>query len=299
MFQFDVTKWVPRFILNDKNGYALAKAIEAGVQYMNDRVQEGVSILTDPEAMPEWRLDELAWELNTLYDYGANIESKRDWIKHAIPMYRLYGTPRAIYQYLEGYFDAIDLEENWVYGGDAFHFRVTVEGEWTPEEEAWARKAIGTAKNVRSVLDNLRIGHKCHIAISAEGAVLARFHYPMTGTENWAGRWPQENIAAVLDESGRAGVAAEAKPQPFPYPMTGVTPEINTLGALDESGRAGLSASATGYRFDYPETSETRPAGTVPQENTAGILGENDIQAAQAEDTYARIAYTLCGQDEI
>ena len=36
MFTFDITKWVPRFLLNDKNGYALAKAIEAALQMMND-----------------------------------------------------------------------------------------------------------------------------------------------------------------------------------------------------------------------------------------------------------------------
>lgn len=299
MFTFDAEQWVARFILNDKNGYAVAMAIQGAVQYLNDTVLAGVQCVTDPETMPEWRLDELAWELNTLYDYGADVESKRDWIKHAIPMYRLYGTPRAIYQYLEGYFDAIDLEESWIYGGDPYHFRVTVEGEWTPEEEAWARKAIGTAKNVRSVLDNLRIGHKCHIAIQAEGAVLARFAYPMTGTENWAGRWPQENIQAVLDESGHAGLEAGAEGHAFPYPITGVTPEINTLGAVDESGKAGVSGEAVGYRFPYEATREDLSAGTVPQENTIGITQENDIQAAQAEDTYARIPYILCGQDEI
>ena len=136
---------------------------------------------------------------------------------------------------------------------------MTVEGEWTPENEAWARKAIAAAKNVRSVLDSLRIGAKCHIGIVAEGKVLARFTYPLTGAENWAGRWPQESTKGVLDESGRAGLAADAVGYPFPYEMTGTQPEIST----------------------------------------AGVLGEIDIPAAHAEDTYARILYKLCGQDEI
>ena len=59
MIKFDVTKNVPKFILRDKNGYAIAKAIEAGIQKMNDIVEEGVSYIEDTEAMPEWRLDEL------------------------------------------------------------------------------------------------------------------------------------------------------------------------------------------------------------------------------------------------
>lgn len=259
MFRFDVTRWVPRFLLNDKNGYALAKAIEAGAQYMNDTILAGVQCLTDPDEMPEWRLDELAWELNTLFDYSANVETKREWIKRAIPMYRLYGTPAAIYQYLGNYFERIDLEEGGTYGGQPYHFRVTVDGEWTPENEAWARKAIAEAKNVRSILDSLRAGCRSQLALHAECEILARFTWPMTGPDAWAGRWPQENTIGVLDESGKAGIASEAVPWPFPYPVTGTTPEINTLG----------------------------------------VYGELDIPAALAEDTYSKILYTLCGQDEI
>jgi len=259
MFTFDVTRNVPRFLLQDKNGYAVAKAIEAGIQTMNDTVNQGVHCIYDYDTMPEWRLDELAWETNCLYDYNADIATKRQWIKNAIPLYRLFGTPQAVYQYIASYFGGMDLEENWQYNGSAYHFRVTVEGEWTPENEAWARKAIAAAKNVRSVLDSLRIGAKCHIGIVAEGKVLARFTYPLTGAENWAGRWPQENTKGVLDESGRAGLAADAVAYPFPYEMTGTQPEIST----------------------------------------AGVLGEIDIPAAHAEDTYARILYKMCGQDEI
>ena len=259
MFTFKVAQWVPKFLLNDKNGYAMAKAIEAAVQKMNDVVLQGVKCISDYDTMPEWRLDELAWETNCLYDYNASIETKRNWIKNAIPYYRLFGTPQAVYKYLVGYFDGIVLEENWQYGASPFHFRVTVEGEWTPENEAWARKAIAESKNVRSVLDSLRIGCQCNIGIMTEGAVLARFTYPLTGAENWAGRWPQTNTLGVIDETGKTGVDASGAAWPFPYPMTGTAPEINTLG----------------------------------------IVGENDIEAAQADDTYAMILYKLCGQDEI
>lgn len=298
MFTFDVTKHVPRFLLEDKNGYALAKAIEAGVQMMNDTIQQGVNCIFDYDTMPEWRLDELAWELNCLYDYNADIATKRQWIKDAIPLYRLFGTPQAVYRYIASYFGDMDLEESWQYDGDPYHFRVTVEGAWTPENEAWARKAIAAAKNVRSVLDSLRIGSKCFIGISAEGKTLARFNYPLTGAENWAGRWPQENTIGALDETGRTGIQANAEGNPFPYPLTGTMPEINTLGILEDA-KAGLRGDATAYPFGYPMTSENALAGTIPQENTLGVLQENDIQAAQAQDTYTVILYKLCGADEI
>lgn len=298
MFRFRCEEWVPQFILNDKNGYALAKAIEAAVQYMNDKVQQGFDCLVNFDTMPEWRLDELARETNCLYDYSADVETKRRWIKSAIPLYRLYGTPRAVYQYIGSYFDDIDLEESWIYDGEPYHFRVTVDGEWTPENEAWARRAIATAKNVRSVLDSLRIGQKCFIGITAEGKVYGRFTYPVTGPENWAGRWPLEATLAQIDKSGAAAVQAEATGYAFPYPMTGTRPEINTLGRTAEA-QSGVTGDATPYHFLYPVTGEEQRAGTVPQENTLGTLDKKGIEAARSEDLYARIIYKLCGQDEI
>lgn len=155
MFELDITKWVPKFILADKNGYALAKAIEAGLQAANDIVSQGVDCITDVDAMPEWRLDEVAWEYNILYDYDADIATKRKWVSDAVQTYAIYGTPEIIIKYLSAAFDTAYLEEWWQYGGDPFHFRVTVAGEWTDENDAWAQKSIAKTKNVRSILDNI------------------------------------------------------------------------------------------------------------------------------------------------
>lgn len=168
MFQFDIQKWIPKFIWNDRNGHALAMAINAGLQMLNDSAAEGLKLINDYDDMPEWRLDELAWETNCLYDYNAPIETKRQWIKNALPFYKLYGTPMAIYQYLGSYFDKVDLQENWEYDGEPYHFRVTVEGEWTPDNETWSKKAIETAKNVRSVLDSMRVEAERKAAREAE-----------------------------------------------------------------------------------------------------------------------------------
>ena len=258
MFTFNVKEWVPRFILADKNGYALAKAIETGLQMMNDIINTGVKCIADYDTMPEWRLDEMAWETNCLYDFNADVETKRKWIKNAIPLYRLFGTPQAIQNYIGSYFESMVLEENWAYGGDPYHFRITVSGEWTPENEAWARKAIATAKNVRSVLDSLRVGSVALLVMAGEGEVYGRFYYPMTGTENWAGRWPQENMIAVMDEGGKTGMAADGTQYIVPYKMTGTSPEINTLACLSD----------------------------------------NNIQSAAAEDTYSTVFYKMCGQDD-
>ena len=153
MFTFDVTKFVPRFILNDKTGYAIAKAIEKAMQIMNDKVRQGVNLIYSCDDMPEWRLDELAWEYNIPYDYTADVEVKRGWIRNVYSLSRLYGTPEGVVQYMAPFFDGAGVQEAWEYDGAPYHFRMVFPDEWTPEKIAWATTAINTVKNVRSILD--------------------------------------------------------------------------------------------------------------------------------------------------
>lgn len=294
MFTFDVTKWVPRFLLNDKNGYALAKAIEAGIQAMNNTIQQGVDCIANYDTMPEWRLDELAWETNCLYDYSADVETKRQWIKSAIPLYRLFGTPQAVYRYIGSYFDDIYLEEDWIYNGQPYHFRVTAFGEWTPKNEAWARKAIATAKNVRSVLDSIAIGSKCTIKVKADGSVIGRFFYPMTGPDTRAGTIPQENTIGRKAD-GVFAFQADAQGHVYGYPISGTQPEINMLGAI-RSGSIRPGGEGEGHVYGYPQTSTDASAGTVPQENTLAALSDGGIRASP-EGVKASFPYASCGEN--
>lgn len=190
MITFDIAQLVPEFLRNDKNGYAMAKAIEAGLAYFLARAQDGMDCLQNVEKMPEWRLDEMAWELGCLYDYQADTEAKRSWIKEATPMFYAYGTPQVIYNYLAGFFDRIEVDEYWQYGGEPFHFRVTAHGEWTTTKEEWMRKAIAQAKNVRSVLDSMAAGSAVEIRIGTEGEALAHFPYVMTSEDKLCGEEP-------------------------------------------------------------------------------------------------------------
>lgn len=155
MFDFNIEQWVPKFILNDTNGYAIAKAIEVAMRTMNSVVAEGLACISDFDTMPEWRLDELAWEYNCLYDYNAYIEVKRDWIKNASRFYLTYGTPAGIVQYLQGVYGSVSVEEASDYGADPYHFRVIVTGEWSQASDEWAQRAVEATKNVRSVLDGI------------------------------------------------------------------------------------------------------------------------------------------------
>ncbi|MDO4620044.1 MAG: phage tail protein [Lachnospiraceae bacterium] len=190
MFEYDYKQHVPRFILNDKNGYALARAIAAGLQKLNDIIEEGVFCVIDSGSMPEWRLDEMAWETNCIYDYSASVETKRKLIEKALPLYRLYGTPQAIYEYFSSYYDSVQILENWDYGGEPYHFKILVENEKFQNAETWNVDAIKKTKNVRSVLDGFLIGYSANLKVSASGEVLARIEYPLTGTGYRAGELP-------------------------------------------------------------------------------------------------------------
>ena len=153
----DVRRLVPRFILADRNGMALAKAIEAGMRDFLAVAKEALDNLNNPDEMPEWRLDEVAWEYSIPYDYTAAVEIKREWIRNAYALSRLYGTAAGVEQYLKGYFEDVALEEAAEYGGDPFHFRISLHGEGTAEKVMWAVKAARMVKNVRSVMENMTI----------------------------------------------------------------------------------------------------------------------------------------------
>lgn len=204
MFIFDVTKFLPSFILNDTNGRALAKAIDAGVQIMNNVISDGVKRLNDVDSMPEWRLDEMAWEYNIPYDYKADIDIKREWVRNVQRLARLYGTPEGIQQYMQGYFDTATVEEAWEYNGDPFHFRVIFPDSWTPEKVAWATTAINTVKNVRSVLDsyvfNGKWRHNLYVGCALYTHEAVTYQVPVVVIESdW---YIDEDSNMLLDEDG-------------------------------------------------------------------------------------------------
>lgn len=155
---------LPRFILNDKNGYALAKAIERAFELVAQAVNDGIDIIQNPERMPEWRLDEAAREYGILYDYHASVEQKRYWIANAIDLYKIYGTPQAIITFMEGMFSYVEVEDST---GQPFHFRVVVSGDgYGTSKIEWAQKVIHQTKNVRSVLDGILIDNSAEIIVS-------------------------------------------------------------------------------------------------------------------------------------
>ena len=292
----DITPLIPSFLLADRNGYALAKAIEKAAILLTDTIQTGVDTVLDVEKMPEWRLDEMAWEYNCLYDYNANIEAKRRWIRDATPLYAALGTPQAVYNFLEGYFDQIELEEYWQYAGDPFHFRVTVSGEWNDANEAWLRRTIAESKNVRSVLDDIALGSGTTIIVRGEGAELARYGPPLTGDSLYAGTHPEESITARTTDGVYVIATRETQGHKFPYTQAGTLPEETTVGAAAES-RIATEPEGAGYSFPYPATSEDAQSGTRPEEAMLGAIRSSSAQA-ETDGKATAFSYSPCADDK-
>ena len=173
---------LPQFILHDAEGYAVAKAIQAAMGYFCDTLQAGLDTLYDPDKMPEWRLDELAWETGCMYDYNAGIESKRDWIRNATGYARLLGTPEGLLQYIRGHFPSTEVEEWFDYEGEPYHFRLNIPEKLTLKRFEDVLAAVEYAKNVRSVLDTtgLHLLDEVATVYHATAVNIAEFHVMTT-----------------------------------------------------------------------------------------------------------------------
>lgn len=211
MMDIDIRGLVPRFILRDQNGYALAKALEAGLKAFLSIAQGGLDTWGDVDMMPEWRLDEMAWEYGIPFDYTAEVEVKRAWIRDAWALSRLYGTPEGMRKYLAGYFDGAKVQEAAEYDGDPYHFQILLEGEWNAAKVAWAQAAAEATKNVRSVLDGMRVLvpdisalHQLYVGLALYGAENVSFGATEQPDLDEEGFLVDERGNYLMDERGIA-----------------------------------------------------------------------------------------------
>ena len=141
---------IPTFLKNDRDGFAVGKALETGYELLAEQVETVDTILCDAQNMPEWALDRLAAEMGIgWYDYSADISLRRAWMHDALRIKRMEGTKAGMEALLKSVFTDCEVEENWAYGGQPYCFRVTVMGDITAEEWRWAEKAVERMKSLR------------------------------------------------------------------------------------------------------------------------------------------------------
>jgi len=157
MIDFDIGQLAPRFLMDDRNGRAMARAMEAGMMAALEVVRRGVELVIDVQSMPEWRLDELAWELNTpWYIHDAGIDAKRSAILRGENVNRRLGTPWAVETVAGMYFGASEVQEWHDYDGEPFHFQVlTGNLNAATLHSVVFRELVERTKNARSVFDGV------------------------------------------------------------------------------------------------------------------------------------------------
>jgi len=167
----------PAFLLNDKNGYAIACAILRGLETACEAVDAGVVCVKNVESMPEWRLDEKAWEMNLLwYDYHANVATKRAQIAGAQEYYTRLGTKTAVERAISDVYGSGRVEEWPAFGGEPYTFRVyTTDPEVALSKRERFLTLLEVVKNVRSSLESI-------VYTGAEGTAGAAIGTQVTGS---------------------------------------------------------------------------------------------------------------------
>ena len=157
MFELDIARLTPRFLMRDNNGRAISRAIEAGLKGFLDSARAGVDVVTDVDKMPEWRLDELAREKRIAwYDFAADLDVKRAVVMAWPRSMRHLGTPGVIEDVAAKYFGDAVAEEWWEYGAPPYHFRLyTANVKDGTRNAALVAKLVEAIKNVRSVFDGV------------------------------------------------------------------------------------------------------------------------------------------------
>lgn len=155
----EVLKNLPAFLCADQDSRAIAAAEQAGIDWLLGAISRADAMLTDPEAMPEWRLDEVAWENNIAwYDHTAPVEVKRNLVATAQRYFSVLGTKAAIRQACEDYFGDATVEEWFEYEGIPYHFRIISANSAAAEQNGEKLKSIvALVKNVRSVFDGIYV----------------------------------------------------------------------------------------------------------------------------------------------
>lgn len=174
MIKFDISKNVPKFIMNDKNGYALAMAIEAGLNKMNSIIKRSMDMMENIDSMPEWFLDELAWEMNCLYDYAADVEIKRNFIRNATSNYKILGTPEAVNKSIKAAFNDGEVVEWFEYDGNPYRYRIKTTHSINKEKIDYLVNLLKPVVNVRSEYDGLIAERDFGTATSYIGCVIVK-----------------------------------------------------------------------------------------------------------------------------
>lgn len=154
MNEADILRLLPPVLKKDECFVALGKVIAEQLAE-NRELSEKALIYPAIERLDEPVLDALAYDLNVpWYDYEGDIESKRNTIRECMQIHQFKGTKYAVQTALESVYEQVQVREWFEYGGEPYHFKVTIYDSGSDAERRRRVLAkIKYYKNLRSVLE--------------------------------------------------------------------------------------------------------------------------------------------------
>lgn len=171
---------IPPNLLVDDKVKNLAVTLQDSLDKMCDW-SEKIFYEMNLEKLDDAILDHLLWESHITWAEGLELvktrEHKIEFIRNAITLHRLKGTPAALELVFNILEMSCELKEWFEYAGDPYHFKVEIAtASLLKGETQLLRKLILEYKNVRSQLDFIavQLPQTQHIELEC-----GQFHYPV------------------------------------------------------------------------------------------------------------------------
>lgn len=148
---------VPFNIAKDKNIKDLSCVIDNIAIDMKQKT-EMVLLLPKLKELPDSILNELAYQFHVdFYREYFDHDTKVKLIESSIATHKIKGTPYAVEKVCTDIFKSAKVVENWEYGGEPYHFKVSFIKEAVTDVSKIdsLMEAISSTKNVRSWCDEI------------------------------------------------------------------------------------------------------------------------------------------------
>ena len=149
---------LPTVLAEDTEMQALAVGLAEAVARYREEI-DSIRIYPNIDNLPEDLLDILAYDMKVdWWDYEFTLQEKRETLKRCWYVHKHKGTPAAVETALSAIYPDTRVEEWFQYGGEPFHFRITIpmdENSLDAAKHARVMQAVNYYKNLRSVLDSV------------------------------------------------------------------------------------------------------------------------------------------------
>lgn len=144
--------------LNKQNIIELATLIDKKIHELEGQL-DLITIYPNINNLPSDIVDQLAIQLHVdFYDTTLDLATRRALVKNAIRWHSKKGTKSAVTELLATVYQRAGLLEWFEYGGEPYHFKVTVDGTYKDiTKKSTAMKLVNSVKNVRSWCDDIEI----------------------------------------------------------------------------------------------------------------------------------------------